>query len=373
MFDVGHCLDEMRCRPTDWLVARRELLVREQRRLRVEELAVTRVLDERGALDESVSARDGVSVRAARDTLECARALETLPEVAAAAYEGRLSGEQLASVAQLADETSDREWASRAPNIAPADLARLVRTQRKPTVEDARRRRDARSLRMWWERDRGMLSVRGELPDIDGARFEAVINRMVDRMRPSKGQPWDSREHRAADALVELCERFGGSESPVTRLRPLLVIEVPLHGPAEVAGIPLPDAMVESLRAQAAVEPVASAGGAPVGRGPKATALPLRITRAVVLRDGHCRWPGCERRTGLQVHHLVPRSWGGSDALANLAAVCTGGGTDHHARLVPHGAWILAGNPNRPDGLRLERHDSQPDAGQEARAGPPAA
>jgi hypothetical protein len=37
--------------------------------------------------------------------------------------------------------------------------------------------------------------------------------------------------------------------------------------------------------------------------------------------------------------------------------VCVGGGTDHHADLAPHGHWLLLGNPNRPDGLRLVHHD----------------
>src|SRR5712692_11220983 len=126
MFDVADRLDGLRCRPTEWLVARREGLVREQRRLRVEELAVTRVLDERGALDEATAARDGVSERSVRETVETARALESSPEVAAAAHAGELSAEQLGHVAALADEASDAEWARRAPNVAPADLARLV-------------------------------------------------------------------------------------------------------------------------------------------------------------------------------------------------------------------------------------------------------
>ena len=102
-------------------------MVREQRRLRVEELAVTRVLDERGALDEALAARDGVSERTVRETVETARALESLPRVTAAAYAGDLSGEQLGSVAQLADETTDAEWARRGPNVAPVDLAQMVR------------------------------------------------------------------------------------------------------------------------------------------------------------------------------------------------------------------------------------------------------
>jgi hypothetical protein len=370
MFDVSEQLDGLRCRPTEWLVARRDELVREQRRLHVEELTVTRVLDERGALDDSWAGRDGVSCRTVRETVETARALESLPAVAAAAHAGALSDEQLGSVCSLADAVSDAEWAQRGPHTAPAELARMVRTQRKPTVEDARKRREARGFRMWWQRDIGMLGFSGQLADLDGARFEAVINRLVDRMRPARGEPWDSREHRGADALVELACRYEHAESPVARPQPLLMVEVPFKGPAEIAGIPLPDAMVESLRANAKIEPVLiDDNWMPRARGRRTTAMSPRIVRAVLVRDGHCRWPGCERRTGLQVHHLVPRSWGGDDGLANLAAVCTGGSTDHHSRLVPHGPWVLDGNPNRPDGLRLVRHDEQWQAAN-PRAGP---
>jgi len=69
----------------------------------------------------------------------------------------------------------------------------------------------------------------------------------------------------------------------------------------------------------------------------------------VLLRDGHCRYGTCERRHGLQVHHLRPGSWGGRDELANLAAVCA----PHHRLLIPHGTQVLIGNPNQPDGLHL--------------------
>jgi hypothetical protein len=145
--------DQLRRRPTEWLAARRSELVRGQRRLRVEELAVTRVLDERGALDDAVATRDGVSERTVRETVETARALESLPEVAAAAHAGALSGEQLGSVTQFADETSDGDWARRALHVAPVDLARMVRTQRTPTMDEARVRRAARGLRLWWQPD----------------------------------------------------------------------------------------------------------------------------------------------------------------------------------------------------------------------------
>src|SRR5262245_53917335 len=79
VFDYGDRLDELRCHSSEWLSARRSELVAEQRRLRVEELAVVAVLDERGAVSDATAAVDGVSVRAWRDTVETARALEDLP------------------------------------------------------------------------------------------------------------------------------------------------------------------------------------------------------------------------------------------------------------------------------------------------------
>src|SRR5215211_1457462 len=131
MFDV--LVDELRCRPTEWLAERRSWLLREQRRLHVEELAVTRVLDERGAVDDSWAETDGVMVRDVRETIETARALEVLPALAAVAVEGRLSDGQLAAVVKVADAGSDREWAHRAPHASPADLRQAARLLAKPT------------------------------------------------------------------------------------------------------------------------------------------------------------------------------------------------------------------------------------------------
>jgi HNH endonuclease len=211
---------------------------------------------------------------------------------------------------------------------------------------------------MWWTDDESMLHLRGRLPDVMGVTFETAIRRLVELAKPATGQAWDTLEHRAADALVGLCEPApsldSGSEcaSQTLAAKPLFVVSVPQHGRAEVAGIPLPDARVEQLRANAVIEPVlVDDDGVPIAVGKRTIVLSPKIARAVLLRDGHCRIPGCEVRHGLHVHHLRPRSWGGTDDIANLAAVCTIAG--HHQMLVPHGPWALVGNPNRPDGLRL--------------------
>jgi hypothetical protein len=215
---------------------------------------------------------------------------------------------------------------------------------------------------MWWTGDKAMLHLHGQLPDVMGATFETAIERLAEQAKPAKGQAWDTFEHRAADALVGLCEPEPQQDSssecatPTLATKPLFVVAIGQHGPAEVAGIPLADALVEQLRANATVEPVlVDDHGAPLAVGKRTSFLSPKIARAVLLRDGHCRIPGCEVRHGLHIHHLRPRSWGGTDDVSNLAAVCPIAG--HHQMLVPHGPWALVGNPNQPDGLRLVHLD----------------
>ena len=374
-FDYDDLLNDLRYRPTDWLEARRVELVLEQRRARLEELAVTSVLDERDQVDDRVAGRDGTSTRAARRTRRTAQMLQSQPHLANAAANGDFSDEQLDVLSDLvgADPDADREWAAQGAAWSPEDLGDELRRKRKPSVEDAAARRAARTHRFWWQRQAGMLDGRYSLADVDGALVESVFTEMIEQMRPPKGQPWASWEHRAADALVELCRAYQDRDqhAPTSGYRAHLVVHVPTEGPATVAGVPLPNEMVERLRADARIEPVLVDGaGEPVAVGRTSSVLSAKTKRAVKLRDGHCRWPGCDRRLGLQVHHLWPASWGGPDAIHNLATVCS----MHHARLAPQGDLLLLGNPNPKHGLALVHRDELAAlAADRARAGPPAA
>ena len=284
-------------------------------------------------------------------------ALESLPAVSAAASAGLLSSEQLHEVVKFADEESDAELARRAPNMTPADLARMAREQKKPTVEEGQARQAARSLRMKWNKDRGMLNVLGRVPDVMGAKFEATIKQLTERMRPPKGGAWERWDRRAADALGVMCDAVDAAErieSPMAAAPVLLVTEVGMHGPATIAGIPLPDAMVEQLRASASIEPLlVDDDGFPMAIGKRKSSLSPKIIRAVMLRDRHCRCGNCDLHYGLHAHHIRPRSWGGSDEISNLVAVAS----VHHPMLIPNGPYAIVGNPNLPDGLRTVHID----------------
>ena len=145
---------------------------------------------------------------------------------------------------------------------------------------------------------------------------------------------------------VDVAERI---ETPMAASKPLFVVEASQDGPVTVAGIPLPDAMVEQLLASASIEPLlVDESGFPISVGKRGSSLSPKTVRAVLLRDGHCRCGQCDLRWGLHAHHLRPKSWGGTDEISNLAAVAS----VHHPMLIPNGPYALVGNPNLPDGLR---------------------
>src|SRR5437870_1395204 len=72
-----------------------------------------------------------------------------------------------------------------------------------------------------------------------------------------------------------------------------------------------------------------------VGRAKPIVSSSLR--RALQVRDGHCRWPGCERTASkCDGHRLVHWVNGGPTELDNLVLLCR-----RHHRMVHEGGWQL--------------------------------
>jgi len=54
------------------------------------------------------------------------------------------------------------------------------------------------------------------------------------------------------------------------------------------------------------------------------TTIPPRVRRQVLVRDQHrCQSSGCGRTRFLEVHHVEPRSRGGTNAPENLTTLCS--------------------------------------------------
>ena len=350
--------DELRCWDTDRLREQREVELREARRHDARALAMLRILDERAALAKDQAARDGMTETSWKRQRDIARKLEQLSYLGDAALHGDLSPEQLAPAAELADEDSDAEVTATAKRTSPLDLQKMARAERaKPRREDSHARRNRRSLRKWQSAD-GFLCGRFELPmEHGGAIVEGFFDLVAERMKPATGEAWEPLDRRQADILLALCQmevaegraEDDRAQEATVGARVDVHVDIPLHGPATMCGVPLPDEWVHAARANARVHLRVLDDGNVIHEDRARSFVSPKRRRAVVRRDGRCRWPGCEHRLRLQVHHLHPSSWGGPDDISNLAAVCP----YHHGRLVPHGDYVLDGNPNQPDGLSL--------------------
>jgi hypothetical protein len=355
-YDFGARVDALRCHSTKALRAAVADARREQQRWYLEELAATRVLDDRHMLDVLPDA--SVSARTAKTNREVARSLESLPKVAAAAWDGTLSKDQLVPVSEVATPASDAEWARRGQRATPVDLQRQARATRTVSAADTEARRAARYVTSWRDAAQGMVFGRWALPDVDGVLVEKVLDHMAERIRPAKGMAWDSLAHRKADAFVELAHSYADVQ-PTGRFRVEIVEITDRRGTVtrDVDGIPVAPETITALRPNAKVrEAVLDRAGTHTTRRPR-TGFSVDVERHVRRRDPHCRVPGCEATRGLQIHHCRPVcEHGDSQDTSELAAVCP----PHHQILEPHGPYQLIGDAEDPQGLTLIHRDDRP-------------
>ena len=175
----------------------------------------------------------------------------------------------------------------------------------------------------------GPPGARGDGPPSDGSYD----------MRPSSGEPG-------------VFQPAGGRQSArLVVLVPVGVLDgAPGHGWDEY-GTPVPGAVVRGVarHARAAdVETVVHDGSDVVAVGPSTRLYSGRSTRSVsraiytalLARDGHCRWPGCDRPAAwCEVDHRVPWEHGGCTDLDNLWLLCT----HHHREKHRDGTEVTAG------------------------------
>ncbi|MBW3665278.1 MAG: HNH endonuclease [Actinobacteria bacterium] len=64
--------------------------------------------------------------------------------------------------------------------------------------------------------------------------------------------------------------------------------------------------------------------------------IPPRLRRALLARDGTCRFPGCHRSRGLHGHHIIPVEREGPTVLENLIVLC-----GYHHTFVHERDWVI--------------------------------
>jgi len=257
----------------------------------------------------------GYGPRAAQERLRVARSLGTLPQLTAALAHGGLPYSAVRELTRVATPATEASWVAAAANKNLRQIEELVADHRPgdypedPTDPEAR----VRVVRFELSAETFALlrQARAVLDDEHGSHLSddqlvaALSSAVLD------GEPATEPTGRAKFQIaVTVCERCR-------------------QGWQDGAGakIAIDPAAVE--RATCDAQHIGSIDSTTPERAYQD--VPPSVARLVWRRDGgRCRVPGCRSARGIELHHLVHRTDGGSHDASNLALLCSSCHLAHH-------------------------------------------
>jgi hypothetical protein len=217
----------------------------------------------------------------------------------------------------------------------------------------------------------GMVRVDGDLDPETGQALMTALRAVMDADARVHAAP-DLRRpgQRRADALGQICRSWmDSSHRPmIVGERPHVVVTLDLEALEGRAGRselqdagPVTPETARRLACDARVSRVITDGPSrplELGRSTKVVTPALR--RAVAVRDGGCRFPGCGRPPGwCDAHHVRHWADGGETSLSNLVLLCR---PHHRAIHRGFGIEMVDGDPVfiRPNGTPLATEPAPP-------------
>jgi hypothetical protein len=324
-----------------------------------------------------LASRFKVAWGGAREQVRLARALARMAFVRAAfeAGEVSMSGVRVLASAHEAEPDAfaraEAELTDAARIHSVGDLQRVVAHWRQAvehervlTGEDElrRRRRLHASVTLM-----GSVRVDADLDPETGESLLSALGAVLDAEARSGGAE-DTRTpaQRRADALGEICRQWldTGERPSVGGERPHLTVTVAAEalkagtGTGELDHVgPVGLEAVRTLSCDASLMRVVMNGRSePLDVGRRTPVVSAALRRAVIVRDRHCRFPGCDRpQAWCDAHHVVHWAEGGRTSLSNLLLLCR----RHHGMVHRPGGFgleLVEGRPvfRRPDGSILE-------------------
>jgi hypothetical protein len=347
-----------------------------------------------------LSWRTGVGIKAAREKVRVARALGELEKVDALFGRGELSYSKVRAITRVATPKSEQDFIDIAMHATASQTERLCRAYERTRTDLGKAGEPAPSQSRLMRRSEtlgGMVHIEIRLPpeeaavvwdamtsalDADarsepagdsaessslaegptsGAEDSAESSSPVEgpvpgtqdsaeSSAPSANDPVASEERRA-DAIVDVARAYlehrprtlgSGYE--------LVVITTPEqleHGREGVGGhlrdgTPVPLHVARMLACDGKrIDVVMGKDGELLDVGRTTRSIPSAIGRALWLRDGGCRVPGCGCKTHLQGHHIEWWTEGGVK-LSNLVLLCR-----RHHRLIHEGKLSIEVRANR--------------------------
>ena len=306
----------------------------------------------------------GVSFPAAREHVRVGRALESLPLVTEAFLAGTISYSKVRAVTRVATPATEQTLLDFAHHATAAQLDRIVAGRKTVERNEAQELGAARHLTACYDDD-GSLVGSFRLDPEEGAALLAALTRGKDLLRASleseveeKGAPAGVPRVTNADALALMVETMLGADKHAAIARHDRTV-VMVHVSEDLATGHLHDGPAlcrDSLRRITCDAPICAVlhRGKEVLDLGRTTREPSRAQRrALMARDGGCRFPGCPERRYVEAHHVWHWADGGPTDLANLVLLCW---RHHHA--VHEGGHTLALEAGavtvwRPDGRLL--------------------
>jgi hypothetical protein len=296
---------------------------------------------------------------AAYEHVETARQLGSLPKTEEALARGEIGYQHAVAMARAAEHVgaaavrrADGKLLEAAQSMDPGAFVTVAKdfehqVDADAALTEANRAHERRYLSIG-EPVNGLVRIEGQLV-LEAA---AIVRTAIEPyMKPRKGDD-RSGGQRAHDGLVQaLSGRTGashanGASTKSAGPRPLLIIKTTVDTLAGIAGAPagqlewggtIPAETVRRLACDSAISRITGLGELENEITHAARTIPPATRRALVLRDGHCVFPGCDRPAPWCAgHHLRFWSEGGATKLDNLGLVC---GPHHHK--VHEEGWSL--------------------------------
>jgi len=287
-----------------------------------------------------LSWRIGMDLKTAREKVRVARSLAELPQIDAALRTGEISYSKVRAMARVATPRNEGDLLTMARNTTGAQLAKICRLKaRVNRLEngDPRPIEECKRYVLQHSTDDGMVSIQVRLLPDEAARVMRAFEVC------GAGNLADGAVAVAEQALLR--GRPMGQPDPAVVSSGRPPVEVVLHVSAadlegETAlGDGLPPAVARRLLCDCGVVPVLEdVEGRVIDVGRKKRTVGPALRRALQVRDGGCRFPGCTNRLFTDGHHLLHWIDGGETTLANTILLCR----RHHRYLHEYGftvAW----------------------------------
>jgi len=307
-----------------------------------------------------LAGQSGEGVGKARRDLEMAKKLASQPELEEALRSGVVSPTQASVLlpAVEADPDASRQLINAAQEDSLNELRqqcqRVVaakRSEEEAELRDARLR-ERRYLHIGTTED-GAVSIRGELPPVEGAvvknTLEAMKRKIFDEARRAGRR--ESHEAYMADALIAMCVSDGAAAPRNGGPRAEIVLHVSAEALrrgelqagelCEIEGVgPVALSTVEYLFGDAWAKLIIEKGVDIATVTHFGRCIPAHLETALSKRDRVCAVPGCGISYGLERDHIIPVAEGGRTELNNLVKICK-----RHHYLKTHHFWRLIGAP----------------------------